>query len=174
MNQFRTVLSTTSGANSRLAEEIELYIESPLLDPIWYRETYPDLRDTPTDFARHYLEHGAAEGRNPSSRFDTKSYLAANPDVAASGANPLVHYILSGEREGRALGTAIATKRGERELCAGSSSSPVDPPTDPRAFGFSEDIELSANEDAARGSSISSQATSVLEWKARVEQLGFF
>ena len=72
------------------------------MDPVWYRRTYFDLRDTPIDVARHYLEHGAAEGRNPHPLFDTNFYLEQeNPDVVAAGANPLVHYITYGAKEGR-------------------------------------------------------------------------
>jgi glycosyltransferase involved in cell wall biosynthesis len=90
-----------SQAAARLAEEIELLHDSPLVDPVWYRQTYPDLRDTPIDVARHYIKHGAAEGRNPGPLFNTRFYLDKNPDVAASSMNPLVHYILHGEKEGR-------------------------------------------------------------------------
>ena len=75
--------------------------KSALLDPVWYRQTYPDLRDTPVDVARHYLEHGAAEGRNPGPFFDTNFYLGQNPDVVAAGMNPLVHYIRYGAKEAR-------------------------------------------------------------------------
>lgn len=39
-----------------------------------------------------------------SGRFDAAAYLEANPDVAASGASPALHYVLHGRREGRALG----------------------------------------------------------------------
>lgn len=38
-----------------------------------------------------------------SGRFDASAYLEANPDVAASGAAPALHYVLHGRREGRAL-----------------------------------------------------------------------
>ena len=50
----------------------------------------------------HYLEHGDAEGRDPSRGFNTRRYLANNKDVAASGVNPLVHYLTKGMEEGRA------------------------------------------------------------------------
>ncbi|WP_158813598.1 glycosyltransferase [Methylocapsa sp. S129] len=84
-----------------MAEATNILHNSPLLDPVWYRQNSSDLRDTPVDVARHYLERGAREGRNPHPLFDTKFYLEQNPDVAASGANPLVHYILHGAKEGR-------------------------------------------------------------------------
>jgi GT2 family glycosyltransferase/SAM-dependent methyltransferase len=101
VTMFRRVFSKAAKADRRLAQEIELLHKSPLLDPVWYRQTYPDLRAAPIDVARHYLEHGAREGRNPGPLFDTKFYLAQNPDVAACGMNPLVHYIRFGAKEGR-------------------------------------------------------------------------
>jgi GT2 family glycosyltransferase/glycosyltransferase involved in cell wall biosynthesis len=99
MRIFGRFSTEPSKAARRLAEDIELLHNSRLVDPVWYRETYADLRDTPVDVARHYLEHGAAEGRNPGPLFDTKFYLKHNPDVAASGMNPLVHYILHGAKQ---------------------------------------------------------------------------
>lgn len=53
------------------------------------------------DKLEHYLEEGAALGLNPHPDFDTVWYLRANPDVARSGQNPLVHYLTSGKSEGR-------------------------------------------------------------------------
>jgi hypothetical protein len=108
---FERMFSKAAKAERRLAEEIEILRKSPLLDPVWYRQTYADLRHTPVDVARHYLEHGAAEGRNPGPLFDTKFYLKQNPDVAASEANPLVHYVLHGEKEGRALRRSVGLER---------------------------------------------------------------
>jgi hypothetical protein len=55
------------------------------------------------DPAEHYLRFGAAEGRNPSPKFDTVYYLESNPDVAAAGVNPLLHYIQFGISEGRQI-----------------------------------------------------------------------
>jgi glycosyltransferase involved in cell wall biosynthesis len=72
-----------------------------LLDPAWYRQSHPDLRETPVNVARHYLDYGAREGRNPSPHFHTTFYLKNNPDVAESGINPLLHFILYGMSEGR-------------------------------------------------------------------------
>jgi FMN phosphatase YigB (HAD superfamily) len=51
--------------------------------------------------ARHYLQEGAARGLSPSPLFDGPWYLANNPDVAAAGLNPLLHYLDSGRAEGR-------------------------------------------------------------------------
>ena len=102
MNLLRKSFSGTAKASaSRLADQVDLLHDSSLVDAIWYRQTYPDLRNTPIDVARHYLEYGASEGRNPSSLFHTSYYLYQNPDVAASGMNPLVHYLLYGAQEAR-------------------------------------------------------------------------
>jgi hypothetical protein len=46
-------------------------------------------------------EAGALEGRDPSAEFDTSYYLEANPVVARSGINPLVHFLRFGAAEGR-------------------------------------------------------------------------
>jgi glycosyltransferase involved in cell wall biosynthesis len=98
---FRRFFSRNSESARRLAEEIEILHKSPLVDPVWYRQTYPDLRDAPIDVARHYLEHGAREGRNPHPLFDTQWYLEENNDVARAEVNPLIHYIKHGWRERR-------------------------------------------------------------------------
>jgi hypothetical protein len=45
--------------------------------------------------------HGGSEGRSPGPLFDAAYYLSQNPDVAAAGANPLLHFEQYGWREGR-------------------------------------------------------------------------
>ena len=47
------------------------------------------------------IKFGWHEGRDPSVGFDTASYLAAYPDVAAAQVNPLEHYLAFGVHEGR-------------------------------------------------------------------------
>jgi serralysin len=42
-----------------------------------------------------------SKAATPSASFDTRGYLAANPDVAAAGVNPLDHFLLHGIFEGR-------------------------------------------------------------------------
>ena len=79
------VVARSSSVDKRFAEKVEILHKSELWDPVWYRETYSDLRDTRIDVARNYLEYGATEGRNPHPLFDTKFYLEQNPDVAAAG-----------------------------------------------------------------------------------------
>ena len=52
--------------------------------------------------ALHYLRTGWKQGLAPNSHFHTGWYLARYPDVAASGINPLVHFLNYGMYEGRA------------------------------------------------------------------------
>ena len=141
---------------NRLIEQIALLHESSLLDPVWYRRTYADLRDTPIDVARHYLEYGASEGRNPSSLFDTSYYLSQYPDVAASGMNPLVHYLLCGAREGR-----VPHPRSDLQDYTPIPSAPPPPSTAPSESGvFLSDAK---NETAL-----------VFEWRRQIEKSGLF
>ena len=52
------------------------------------------------------------KGATPRALFDTAAYLAANPDVAAAGVNPLLHFLNFGRAEGRsALGQAQTSVR---------------------------------------------------------------
>lgn len=87
-------------------------------DPTFYSAQNPDVVAarpngiTPVSFdLQHYLTHGAAEGRNPDQFFDTNYYLTNNPDVRASGINPLLHYEQDGWQEGRNPSAAFNTNR---------------------------------------------------------------
>jgi GT2 family glycosyltransferase len=75
--------------------------KSGLFDEIYYLKSYPDVRRSDIDPIKHYILHGAKEGRDPSPYFQTSFYLEKYPDVAQSGVNPLLHYILYGSKEGR-------------------------------------------------------------------------
>ncbi|MGA0595805.1 glycosyltransferase [Enterovirga sp. CN4-39] len=75
--------------------------QNPHFDPDWYLATYPDVRASGVDPYRHYLRHGAVEGRDPSPAFSTSYYLERYEDVRRSGVNPLVHFWKHGEAEGR-------------------------------------------------------------------------
>jgi GT2 family glycosyltransferase/glycosyltransferase involved in cell wall biosynthesis len=134
-------LSFAHGALTTLSlvKEAALLRNSSWFDQTWYRQTYPDLRDAKIDIARHYLEYGAKERRNPHPRFDTKFYLDRYPDVAASNMNPLVHYIKHGAKEGRIAHASV--NPGAVEAVKKAFSAPVrsEVPT-----VQSEDIELSA------------------------------
>jgi hypothetical protein len=87
----------------RLCEQRILIAGSGWFDVDYYLEQNPDVRSAGVDPVTHYLEWGAAEGRNPSPRFDGGSYLDRYPDVLGAGVNPLVHYLECGMAEGRKI-----------------------------------------------------------------------
>lgn len=100
---------TTWVRRVRHVDDYGVVSASALFDERWYRATYPDV-PLNTDAVTHFLMHGAQSGYNPGPLFDVAWYLSAHPDVAASGMNPLIHYIRWGEREGRAkrsVGAAV-------------------------------------------------------------------
>ena len=74
---------------------------SGLFDRRWYFENNPDVAAWRINPIHHYIEHGAAEGRNPNLFFDTRTYLSFNPDVGAAGVNPFAHYLLYAAAEKR-------------------------------------------------------------------------
>jgi hypothetical protein len=92
-----------SSSPRRLRRQRDLIADSGWFDVTYYLEQNPDVRSTGVDPVTHYVEWGAAEGRNPSLRFDGDSYLDHYPDVLAAGANPLVHYLKYGMAEGRKI-----------------------------------------------------------------------
>ncbi|MEE4212503.1 MAG: glycosyltransferase family 2 protein, partial [Parvularcula sp.] len=79
--------------------DARLIAASGLFDPSYYRLVYGDIPPG-TDPLRHYVEHGAAEGRDPSALFVTDYYLGQYPALDPKRINPLTHYIVVGEGEG--------------------------------------------------------------------------
>lgn len=79
----------------------QIIASSPLFNPAWYFMEYPEIAARGIDPARHYLEEGAFEGRDPGPDFSTMFYFLENLDVIASGWNPLEHYERFGRRENR-------------------------------------------------------------------------
>ncbi|PHK93413.1 hypothetical protein CR162_18575 [Pseudoroseomonas rhizosphaerae] len=73
-----------------------------LFDVSFYLEHNPDVAAAGADAYQHFLQFGAAEGRDPNAFFDMSFYLNQNPDVLAAGVNALEHYMTSGWQEGRA------------------------------------------------------------------------
>jgi glycosyltransferase involved in cell wall biosynthesis len=81
-------------------------------DPRWYvaRASGAQLS---AEVLRHYLEVGAPAGINPSPEFDLAWYIEYNPDVAAAGVNPFVHFLHHGRAEGRLACKPAVYKDGE-------------------------------------------------------------
>lgn len=80
--------------------------DSGKFDQTFYLSMNPDVQRAGKNAIRHYVRHGAIEGRNPNRDFNGHDYLAANPDVKLSGMNPFLHFIQFGEREQRLLSPA--------------------------------------------------------------------
>ena len=72
-----------------------------LVDDLFYYGTYKDVWNAYADADAHYNSVGWHEGRDPSAFFSTAVYLSANPDVKASGVNPLTHFDTIGWQQGR-------------------------------------------------------------------------
>lgn len=51
-----------------------LIAKSDLFDADWYERRNPDVADWGLNPVRHYIAYGAAEGRDPSPKFDTSWY----------------------------------------------------------------------------------------------------
>lgn len=84
-------------ARGKFAEALREIESSGLFDAAWYAKTYPDaVKDLHP--ASHYLLYGG-DDFDPGPKFSGAGYLAANPDVRASGMNPLLHYVRWGARE---------------------------------------------------------------------------
>jgi hypothetical protein len=66
-----------------------------LLDTEWYG------KGSRTAALLHYLVVGRRRGASPHPLMDVDYYLRENPDVAASGDDPVAHYVRFGWREGR-------------------------------------------------------------------------
>ena len=92
---------------SRLAELYRLVRDSGLFDSRWYR-TQPGGPTWAPNAVVHYATVGWRRGLNPSPRFDTQSYWNRYRDVRELDANPLIHYLLHGVKEGR-----LATETGK-------------------------------------------------------------
>jgi len=62
---------------------------SGLFDTGYYYRQNPEVEALGIDPLGHYLDVGAASGRNPHPLFDTEYYLKTCPEAADSGMNPL-------------------------------------------------------------------------------------
>lgn len=119
---------TTFYRNWRIERTIHA---SKMLASEWYLDQHPDVRSAGLDPVKHYVSHGAREGRNPSPNFSTTGYMAANPDVVAANINPLLHYIKFGCAEGRPIITRDAPVDSVMAARLSPYSIPVDTVTDP-------------------------------------------
>src|SRR5579862_754071 len=83
-----------------LFSDYEAIRKSGLFDPEYYLATYPDVGERNVDPLVHYLEEGAAEGRNPHPDFNAAFYLEQCRDRGEAPSNPLMHYLRIGAARG--------------------------------------------------------------------------
>ena len=79
----------------------------------WFEDQYPHVRLGQYDAATYYLRYGVSQRMQPSVNFDAVWYVERYKDVAASGGNPLLHYIRHGREEGRRIRTLVVNPADE-------------------------------------------------------------
>ncbi len=70
-----------------------------IFDAQYYRTQNPDVAASGVDPIRHYVRHGAGEGRNPSPYFETTHYLNRHAPGADWPITPLTHFLLIGRNK---------------------------------------------------------------------------
>lgn len=74
---------------------------TPYFDSKFYVFRYPQVSNTACIPIEHYVLEGWRQGLDPSESFSTSYYLELNPDIAAAGINPFLHYVEHGKSEKR-------------------------------------------------------------------------
>ena len=74
---------------------------SPLFDPEFYLQKYPDVAEAGLEPLFHFVGTGARELRDPHPWFDSAYYAAQVPLLAEIGMNPVAHYLRVGAASGR-------------------------------------------------------------------------
>lgn len=105
-----------------LDAQIRLIAASPLFDAAWYVSRYPDVAGSGMAPVRHFLLYGTLFQRAPGPEFDSRFYLETCPEAA--GSNALLHYLLQGQAEGRAIRPAAAA-------ADAAPAQPAPPPAEP-------------------------------------------
>ena len=77
---------------------------SKFFDGEWYRAQHPNLAHSKLSPEEHFLLHEVPDGRWASPAFSSDEYQELNPEVRASGINPLAHY----EQYGRFTGCPVS------------------------------------------------------------------
>jgi lipopolysaccharide biosynthesis protein len=93
-------ISSTSESEVLLAEVSEI-LQSTLFDEAFYSDSIGISFESRRDACKHFCLNGWQQGHSPSELFNTKFYLASNPDIRAARINPLSHYLWQGNAEGR-------------------------------------------------------------------------
>jgi glycosyltransferase involved in cell wall biosynthesis len=100
MSEMNKEIDVVANPSSDFLKDMRIVRSSGLFDEHWYESQY---KIEQPDLVRHFLHEGSKKGMNPNRHFDVNFYLKENADVKESGINPLVHYILIGNRENRSV-----------------------------------------------------------------------
>lgn len=86
-------------ANGNLSDLYEVVLNG--LDSAYYFMTNMDIAQyDEIDPVQHFIDFGAAEGRNPRSDFNTQLYTERYPEVLEQGMNPFYHWLKIGKIKG--------------------------------------------------------------------------
>lgn len=85
------------------ADQLLKIRSSKFFDSDWYKKNNQDIDFLVTEPFEHFINKGFLESRDPSPEFSVSGYYKAYPDVFAEKLNPLAHYVLFGEAEGRSV-----------------------------------------------------------------------
>nr|MEC6702193.1 glycosyltransferase [Sphingobium sp. SJ10-10] len=82
-------------------------------DREFYCARFPDVLLHGYDPLVHFVQCGAAEGRDPHPDFGIRRYIAKHAAAALPGVNPLVHYICNGKSKGLSVDAAPEFSRNQ-------------------------------------------------------------
>ena len=102
-SKAREKASLSFSRSKRMRKDKALIAQSEFFDKDYVTSQLKMLGLQVKDPLEFFVSFGTELELSPSEKFDTKSYLAMNPDVKDSGINPLLHYIKPGKAEGRVL-----------------------------------------------------------------------
>lgn len=104
--KFRDRLRRYASSPAAILRTFRIFLDnrairtSALFDVEYYYRENPEVAQLRESPSLHYLACGDAAGKNPSLAFCGAEYLELNPEVRATGMNPLVHYERIGKRKG--------------------------------------------------------------------------
>ena len=102
-NSRASVLAYVPKGNADEKQPIDYIRQSEYFDAHWYLSNNVDLQKAKVDPAKHYLNHGGFEMRDPSEEFCSEEYYNLHEDVRKARLNPLLHYEMHGKWENRAI-----------------------------------------------------------------------
>lgn len=123
--QTRSLLDDTriaANGQSELAIQLERH---SLFSADWYNSQLGENRLSAEDCKWHFDKFGWQMGLTPHPIFDTKFYLAENPDINAANINPLNHFLTRGIADGKSPHPLIDCDFIARQLGCGQDKSLV-------------------------------------------------